>query len=90
MPAPDLAILKTNIKLRLIAAGVTQKAYDNDGSIIDTGAVPASLENITDAIAEGIIDTWTIWQAAQTVASPVQVVPATGTGSTIPTPGSLP
>ena len=91
MPAPTTTQIKENIKIALLAAGYHKVAYDKDGNKQENPLeLMEEMDKIISAISSGISATWVIWQASQTVASPVQVVPLTGTGATVPTPGSLP
>ena len=91
MPAPTQAQIYQNLKASLLTAGYTKKSYDSNGNLItDPLNLMPELDKLINTLSNGISITWTEWQALQTVASPVQVVPATGTGATVPTPGSLP
>jgi len=86
----DIGAMKTQIKNTLIANGWDKKEYDDNGNAVGTGVLTAETEVLVDAITDAFIVQFNIWKAAQVITSPVQVTPSTGTGATVPTPGSLP
>lgn len=98
MPAPTQIQLKSNIKIALLSKidpltghplYCKKDIINNEVIYSDFELMPA-MDDMIDLMAKGIADTWQQWQVAQTVSAGVQVVPATGTGATIPTPGNLP
>ena len=92
MPAPTKAQIDTAIRAAFITNGLTKKEIQEDGSVLPLEPPQFTLEQETliAVISEGINTFWVQWQATQTITSPVQVNTDTGTGATIPTPGSLP
>lgn len=91
MPAPTKEQIKTNIKTQLIGKGFYYRKVDEENNLIENkNELMPGLEDMVDAISEGVQQTWTEWQASQGVSAAVQVNTATGTGSTIPAPGNLP
>lgn len=61
MPALNLELLKTNIKTQLISKGITKKTYI-DGELIDTHEITDEMEQIVEAIATGMQETFSSWQ----------------------------
>lgn len=84
MPAPTKELIKANIKAQLLSKGFYKRDFDakNNNVVEHPDQLQDQLEEITDAIAEGIFTTWSTWQATQTV---------TGTtGAGVPVTGFLP
>lgn len=98
MPAPQMILIKTNIKIALLSVidqttglpKYCKKTVLNGVVTPDPTSLMPDMDAMIEAISSGVANTWTAWQASQTVVAGVQVVPATGTGATIPTPGNLP
>lgn len=84
MPAPTKGQIKVNLETSLIAAGFTEKIPNEDGTTTDTGKLHEAQQKYVDALADGIHNTWTQWQTAQTV---VVTGAQPGTGVV---PGTLP
>ena len=67
MPAPSDAVIMANLKQALKDNGLTKKEYDENGNLVDTGDLTDEMKLICAALAKGINQTWTTWQATQTV-----------------------
>jgi len=67
MPAPLQGQIKADIEAALIAKGFTEKEIKEDGTTIDTGRLHPDQLKFVEAISEGIHNSWTKWQATQSV-----------------------
>ena len=86
----NISAMKAQAKATLLANGWETKSYDNDGNLVSSGHISEQGEILIDAICDAFITQFEIWKLSQVVSSPVQVNTISGTGATIPTPGSLP
>jgi len=85
MPAPTVEMIQNNLVQTFISNGLTKKAYDDKGNVIDTQELTDEQKKLLKAIAEAINLTWSQWQMTQIIAGqvivngiPIPVIPISG------------
>lgn len=67
MPAPTNGSIENFLTQALISQGLTKKSYDNNGNVVDTGALDEAMQNLVHALSIGLAQQWLEWQNSQVV-----------------------